>query len=174
MNSSTKLMFAGAGAVGAATLLGMYARGSSESFNGKSVLITGGARGLGFLMAKLLAGEGAQLTLVSRNGDQLAVAERRLKQSGARVTTLVCDVRDRKQIQDAIDESVKVYGAIDLLINNAGVIHVGPFEDVRIEDFEDAMATHAWAPLYGMLAALPHMRKQGGGRIVNISSVGGK
>jgi len=61
-----------------------------------------------------------------------------------------------------------------VLINNAGVIQVGPFEDMQIQDFEDAMATHAWGPLYTILAALPHMRRQRGGRIVNISSIGGK
>jgi NAD(P)-dependent dehydrogenase (short-subunit alcohol dehydrogenase family) len=67
-----------------------------------------------------------------------------------------------------------MHGSLDVLVNNAGIIHVGPFEEMQLEDFETAMATHAWGPLYTTLAALPHMRRQGGGRIVNISSIGGK
>jgi NAD(P)-dependent dehydrogenase (short-subunit alcohol dehydrogenase family) len=77
-------------------------------------------------------------------------------------------------VQDAIERVVERYGAIDVLINNAGQIQVGPLDHMRLEDFADAMAVHVWGPLYATLAALPHMRRQGGGRVVNISSIGGK
>jgi len=174
MNNQTKWMIAGAGAVGTAAALGLLSGRSSYSFRDKAVFITGGSRGLGLLMAREFAEEGARLTLISRDGKALEAAETELMDTSARVLTFSCDVRDRKQVQETIDASVKLQGSIDVLINNGGVIQVGPFESMRIEDFENAMATHGWGPLYSILAALPHMRRQGGGRIVNISSIGGK
>ena len=174
MNTATRWMLAGAGIVGTAAGVALIARRPSYSFRDKSVFITGGARGLGFLMAELLAGEGARLMLVSRNGDQLQEAEMKLRKGNPQIKTLVCDIRNEQEIQAAIQSCVKSYGTIDVLINNAGVIQVGPFENMPLEDFHDAMATHGWGPLYAIHAALPHMRRQGGGRIVNISSIGGK
>lgn len=173
MTDRTKWLMA-AGAVGTAAAVGMLTRRESYSFRDKAVFITGGSRGLGLLMAREFAKEGARLTLISRNTQALHNAERELADTGARVLTFTCDVRDRDRVQEAIDVSVKHFGAIDVLVNNAGVIQVGPFEDMELEDFETAMATHAWGPLYTILAALPHMRRQGGGRIVNIASIGGK
>lgn len=173
MNNRTKWMFAGAGAVSAAAAVGLLSR-RPYSFRDKAVFITGGSRGLGLLMARVFAEEGARLTLVSRHSKDLQAAESELMDTGARVLTLACDVRDRVQVQETIDASVKLHGSIDVLINNAGVIQVGPLEEMQIEDFELAMATHGWGPLYSILAALPHMRRQGGGRIVNICSVGGR
>ena len=174
MNDRMKWMIAGAGALSAAAAVGLLTRKESYSFRDRAVFITGGSRGLGLLMARGFAEEGARLTLVSRDSEDLQAAESELMDTGARVLTLNCDVRDRSQVQETIDASVKMQGSIDVLINNAGVIQVGPFEEMQLEDFQAAMATHAWGPLYTMLAALPHMRRQGGGRIVNISSIGGK
>jgi len=174
MNNQNKWLIAGVGAVGVAAAAGVVLRRSPYSFRDKAVFITGGSRGLGFRMARLLAEEGARLTLISRHEDGLQAAVRELEDTGAEVATFTCDVRDRQHVQATIDGSVKRYGSIDVLINNAGIIQVGPFENMEIEDFETAMAVHAWGPLYTTLAALPHMRRQGGGRIVNISSIGGK
>src|SRR5262249_28244675 len=174
MNSETKWIIAGASAVGAAAALGLLARRSGYSFQDKAVFITGGSRGLGLLMAREFAEQGARLALVSRDSESLQAAESELMDLGNSVRTLTCDVRDRAQVQGAIDASVKMHGSIDVLVNNAGIIQVGPFEEMQLEDFETAMATHAWGPLYTTLAALPHMRRQRGGRIVNISSIGGK
>jgi NAD(P)-dependent dehydrogenase (short-subunit alcohol dehydrogenase family) len=143
-------------------------------FNGKSVVITGGSRGLGLVMARLLADEGAQLSLLARDQAELKRAEEELVRRGAQVLTLVCDVRERGEVDRAIQQVIERYGRIDVLINNAGVIQVGPVEHMRVDDFENAMAVHLWGPLYTMLAVTPQMRLQGGGRIVNISSIGGK
>ncbi|MDQ2998790.1 MAG: SDR family NAD(P)-dependent oxidoreductase, partial [Chloroflexota bacterium] len=66
------------------------------------------------------------------------------------------------------------YGSIDVLVNNAGVIQAGPVDHMQVADFADALNTHLWGPLYAMLAATPYMRRQGGGRVVNIASIGGK
>jgi NAD(P)-dependent dehydrogenase (short-subunit alcohol dehydrogenase family) len=143
-------------------------------FNGKSVVITGGSRGLGLVMARQLAAEGAKLTLLARDQAELKRAEDDLAGRGGQVLTLVCDVRERSQVERAIEQVIERYGRIDVLINNAGMIQVGPVEHMSIDDFENALAVHMWGPLYTMLAVTPQMRIQGGGRIVNISSIGGK
>jgi short-subunit dehydrogenase len=174
MNNQMKWMIAGAGAVGTAAAVALLSRRPSYSFRDKAVFITGASRGLGLTMAREFAEEGARLTLVSRDSNGLQAAETELMDTGAKVLTFSCDVRDRKQVQETIDASVKSHGSIDVLINNAGIIQVGPFEDMKVDDFETAMATHAWGPLYAILAAVPYMRRQGAGRIVNISSIGGK
>ena len=144
------------------------------TFKNRSVLITGGSRGLGLIMARLLAAEGARLTLLARGQAALDQAAEELTARGAEVLTIVCDVTDREQAQAAVERAVERFGGIDVLINNAGIIQSGPVEHMTLEDFEAAMATHMWAPLYTMMAAIPHMRQAGGGRIVNISSIGGK
>jgi NAD(P)-dependent dehydrogenase (short-subunit alcohol dehydrogenase family) len=172
MNRTAKLALAG-GSLAAAIAL-KAALQSRYTFRNKSVLITGGSRGLGLVVARLLAQEGARLTIVGRNLTKLDSAADDLRQLGASVQLAVYDIRDRDQAREAVESAVRAFGSIDVLINNAGIIQVGPLEHMRIEDFENAMATHAWGPLYTMLAAIPHMRGHGGGRIVNISSIGGK
>jgi NAD(P)-dependent dehydrogenase (short-subunit alcohol dehydrogenase family) len=144
------------------------------SFRDKAILITGGSRGLGLEIARLFAEEGAQIAIVGRNASTLKTAQAELEKLGARVLSIPCDVRRQEEMQSAVEETVRRFGRLDVLINNAGIIQVGPFEKMTLKDYEDAMATHAWGPLYSILAAVPHMRKQGEGRIVNVSSIGGK
>lgn len=144
------------------------------SFAGKTVLITGGSRGLGLEMARLFAGEGARLALCARDLEELKRAQEELLNRGAEVFILPCDVTDRVAITDAIHSVEDRFGPVDILINNAGIIEVGPMEEMTLEDYEDAMKVHFWAPLYAAQAVLPGMRRQGSGRIVNISSIGGK
>jgi NAD(P)-dependent dehydrogenase (short-subunit alcohol dehydrogenase family) len=84
-----------------------------------------------------------------------------------------CDVRDPAEVDRTVDRAVERMGRLDVLVNNAGVIQVGPFRSMTMQDFHDAMDTHAWGSLYMTLAALPHMRRSGG-NIVNVVSIGGK
>src|SRR5262245_52052189 len=100
----------------------------SFSFRGKVVLITGGSRGLGLVMARRLAAEGARLAIIARHEDELARAKEDLLRHGAEVLALRCDVRDRAQIQAAVHHVKQALGPVDVLINNAGVIQVGPME----------------------------------------------
>lgn len=144
------------------------------SFRGRSVIITGGSRGLGLELARQLAVQRARLTLIARDLMELKRAERELASMGAEVLTISCDVRRQKEVVEAVTRTVTAMGRVDVLINNAGIIQVGPMDEMSLEDFEDAMAVHFFGPLYFTLAALPHMKAGGGGRIVNISSVGGK
>lgn len=159
--------------VGAALALGWLRRRGAASFCGASVVITGGSRGLGLVLAREFAAEGARLTLLARDADELDRAARDLRARGALVLVRPCDVRDEAAVQDALAQAVARYGRIDVLINNAGVIQSGPFEHTTLGDFGSALDTHLWGPLHTIRTALPHMRRCGGGRIVNISSIGG-
>jgi len=163
----------GAGVVLAAQ---MWKRRDPYDFAGKSVVITGGSRGLGLVLARQLADEGARVTLVARDEEELrrAVDDIQAQQPFAEVLPAPADIRARYQAERAIAMAVERFGTVDVLINNAGIIQVGPIDHMKIADFEDAMLTHFWGPLYAMLAALPHMRREGAGRIVNISSIGGR
>jgi NAD(P)-dependent dehydrogenase (short-subunit alcohol dehydrogenase family) len=174
MNTKVKAALAAATGIGAALALRALRDRPRFDFRGKAVLITGGSRGLGLVMARLLADEGARLTIVARDRAELEQARQDLAARGAEVLAFPCDVRDQREAQGAIERTVARYGAIDVLINNAGVIQAGPLDHMQIADFENALATHLWGPLYTMLASVPHMRRQGGGRIVNIASIGGK
>ena len=165
----------------AATVVGLalaaraVRRSPPMDFQGKSVLITGGSRGLGLLLARRFATAGARLTIVAREPAELDLARRELTAlAGARVLALPADVGNREDMEWAVERAAERFGRLDVVVNNAGIIQVGPLEHMTVEDFENAMAVHFWGPLYTTLAALPHLRQQGGGRIVNIASVGGK
>jgi NAD(P)-dependent dehydrogenase (short-subunit alcohol dehydrogenase family) len=138
------------------------------------VLITGGSRGLGLLMAREVGRLGAHVVIAARDEAELLRAQRDLLSQDIQVSTLVADVATEAQAQRMISQVLERHGRLDVLINNAGVIMVGPVDHMNVSDFEEAMATHFWGPLHTMLAAIPHMRQNGGGRIVNISSIGGK
>jgi NAD(P)-dependent dehydrogenase (short-subunit alcohol dehydrogenase family) len=125
-------------------------------------------------MARLFAQEGAKVALIARTQETLERARLELKNTGASVLAIRCDVRDRGQVEATIAEVVRHFGSVEVLVNNAGIIQVGPYDRMQTDDYENAMATHAWGPLYMTKAVLPHMRRQRGGRIVNISSIGGK
>lgn len=140
----------------------------------KVVLITGGGRGLGLVMARRFAKEGAKIAICSRQKVELDDAERELKAKGAEVFSTVCDIRDESDAVKMVAKVLNHFGRIDVLVNNAGVIQVMPLENSAKKDFEDAMNTHFWGVYYVTNAVLPEMKKRGEGRIVNISSVGGK
>lgn len=166
----------GAAAVAAVVAAQAWRRRPDYDFSGKSVVVTGGSRGLGLILARELADAGARVTIVARDAGELARAAEdiRLRQPFAEVLTIAADVRERDDAGRAIEQAFERFGRVDVVINNAGIIQVGPVDHMRLSDYEDAMNTHFWGPLYTTLAALPHMRRQGGGRIVNISSIGGR
>jgi len=175
-NGHKFLMGALAGA--AATLAaGRMARARRAiDFAGRGVVITGGSRGLGLVMARRLAAEGARLCLLARDERELDRAKRLIEEEapGAEVLTIPCDVRRRADVRAAVAVIMDAWSAVDVLINNAGVIQVGPLDHMQHEDFENAMATHFWGPLHMTLECVPSMRRRGFGRIVNIASIGGR
>jgi short-subunit dehydrogenase len=143
-------------------------------FRGRSVLITGGSRGLGLVLAREFGRLGGRVTIAARDRGELERAREDLVNRGVDVEIAVCDIRQRGEIEQLVQQIVTRTSTIDVLINNAGVIQVGPYDHMDVPDFEEAMAVHFWAPLHAMRAVIPAMRQQGSGRIVNISSIGGK
>jgi NAD(P)-dependent dehydrogenase (short-subunit alcohol dehydrogenase family) len=167
-------MLAAAGAGAVALGRALYRRSKEYDFKGKCVLVTGGSRGLGLVLAREFADEGARVAICARDPRELERAQRDLAARGAEVFAFPCDVTDRAQVAELIEVVTRRFGRIDVLVNNAGVIQVGPLEVMTLEDFEQAMNVHFWGPLYTTLAVLPQMRARRDGRIVNVSSIGGK
>ena len=139
---------------------------------GRVALVTGSSRGLGFLLARELLREGCRVVVCARDPEELERARSALEQEGE-VLAVVCDVADRDQVEDLVRQAVDRFGALDVLVTNAGVIQVGPVATMRVEDFEDALGVMFWGVVLPTLAALPHLRTAGG-RIVTITSIGGK
>jgi short-subunit dehydrogenase len=159
---------------GALALREAVRRRRTIDLRGKTVLITGGSRGLGLLMAREAANQGANLAICARDTEELKRAQEDLTRRGARVAAVRCDATNKGQVEAMIRIVHECFGRVDVLINNAGVIQAGPSEVMTPQDYEEAMKVHFWAPLYTTLAVLPEMRRRRSGRIVNISSIGGK
>jgi NAD(P)-dependent dehydrogenase (short-subunit alcohol dehydrogenase family) len=143
------------------------------NFAGRVVIITGGSRGLGLLLARRLRAEGARVAILARNGAELQRAAMSLDPRKQKVLPIVCDVAKAANVTTAVDIVLEHFGRIDVLINNAGVIQVGPLEHMTHDDFREAMDIHFWGALHGIQAVLPHMKRRRSGRIVNIASIGG-
>lgn len=149
-------------------------RTARYSLRDKVVLITGGSRGLGLVLARLICAAGGKVALIARDAEELGRAKADLARRGGVVLTVQCDLLDSEQIRSAVRQIIDRFGKIDILINSAGIIEVGPLEHMTREDFERAMRLHFWAPFELISQIVPEMRTWGGGRIVNISSIGGK
>src|SRR3989441_8969159 len=140
----------------------------SFSFSGKAVLVTGGSRGLGLVMARELSRRGAGLAICARDPAELERARAELAVRDAGVLAITCDVSDPAQAASLVAQTVERFGRIDVLINNAGVIQVGTLDSMGVQDFREAMDINYFGMVHTTLAALPHLR--GHGRIVNICS----
>jgi NAD(P)-dependent dehydrogenase (short-subunit alcohol dehydrogenase family) len=162
-----------AGAAGA-VLLARVLRGSGPSLAGRVVLITGGSRGLGLVLAREAAAQGARVAICARDPETLERARASLAASRADVMAVTCDVADRASVRALIGAVTDELGPVDVLINNAGVVEVGPADTMAVRDYEEAMATNFWGLLYPTLEVLTAMRHRREGRIVNITSIGGK
>jgi NAD(P)-dependent dehydrogenase (short-subunit alcohol dehydrogenase family) len=141
---------------------------------GKVVLITGGSHGLGIALARGFSKKGSRIVICAKNESELAFAKADLAREGAEVLTVVCDVSDALQVESMVQSALARFGRIDVLVNNAGVIQVGPFATMTMNDFEGAMDVMFGGTVHTTLAALPHLRGLPEARIVNITSVGGK
>jgi short-subunit dehydrogenase len=114
--------------------------------------------------------------LLARDDEALeqALADIRHRAPDAEVMAVQADVRKRYDVQRAVALVIERFGRVDAAINNAGIIQVGPMDHMAPSDYDDAMNTHFWGPLHVSLAVIPYMRRQGAGRIVNVSSIGGR
>jgi NAD(P)-dependent dehydrogenase (short-subunit alcohol dehydrogenase family) len=149
-------------------------RTAKYTLRDKVALISGGSRGLGLVLARHICNQGGMVALLARDPEELARAKADLTARGGKVLTVECDLLDREQIQAAVRKVIDHFDRIDILINNAGIIEVGPLDHMSREDYDRAMRLHFWAPYELISQILPEMRLWGGGRIVNITSIGGK
>ena len=138
------------------------------------VLITGGSRGFGLLLAQEFASRGARVAICARDGEELERGRKYLQQFGFDASAFVCDVTEKAQIEQLVAEVESELGPIEVLVNNAGVIQMGPVELMTDEDLKASLDTHVWAVWHLCRAVLPNMKARGSGRILNISSIGGR
>lgn len=168
-------LFGGAAALGSwLAYRSLVHRARWFDFSGRTVLITGGSRGLGLVLARQLVEQGARVALCARTKKDLQVAVQELRQRGGEVLGFACDVRSPEQVQAFVDEVKSRWDVIDVLLNVAGVIEVGPLDSMTLDDFHEAMDINCWGALHTTLAVLPEMRRRRWGRIVNVASIGGK
>lgn len=163
---------AGVAAGIAATMLRRYR--APMSFRNKIAFVTGGSRGLGLLLARELAVRGVKVAISARDGDELRRAEEQIRSDGGTVLSIAADMTIREEVEGAVRKIEDEFGEVDVLVNNAGTISVGPQETMTIDDYRDSINTHFWGPYFTTMAVLPQMQRRKAGRIVNISSIGGK
>jgi short-subunit dehydrogenase len=164
--------FAAAGALAFVAAASTRRRRRAE-LRGEVALVLGGSRGLGLALARELADAGCRLVIAARDEDDLTDAARELAGRGAEVLAHRCDVGNPSEIESVVAAARERFGAIDILVNVAGLIHVGPAAAMTLDNFRDALAVNFWAPLRAMDAVVAEMRARGRGRIVNITSIGG-
>lgn len=169
-----KFLLAGSAAAGAVAGAAVWRARTRIDLHGQVVLITGGSRGLGLAMAREFAARGCNLILCARNAAELDRASRDLAGGIGKVMTLPCDVTNEGHVREVLAQALREFHRIDILVNNAGTISVGPIHTMTVADFEQAMDVMFWGMVYPTLALLPHFRERGRGRIVNITSIGGK
>jgi NAD(P)-dependent dehydrogenase (short-subunit alcohol dehydrogenase family) len=159
-----------------ASLAGVWAfrRARAAPLHERVVLVTGGSRGLGLLLARELGRRGARVAICARDAAELERAKSLLASEGITVLTAPCDISQPGAVRDLVARVERELGPVEVLVNNAGLATVGPIEAMTEADFAKAMGVHFWGPLHATLAVLPGMRARRWGRIVNVSSIGGK
>ncbi|MEV4419080.1 SDR family NAD(P)-dependent oxidoreductase [Patulibacter sp. NPDC049589] len=152
----------------------------ASRLTGTAALVTGASSGIGEATALSLAVEGAAVALVARRGDRLEALAERIRGAGARAHVIVADVTDREAAQGAVAEAVEQFGRLDTVINNAGVMLLGPIEGAPLEEWERMLALNVQGLMYVAHAALPHLLSaassdpRGVADLVNVSSVAGR
>ncbi len=172
-------LLTGTGVFIGAALAARLKQPSASWVREKVVLITGGSRGLGLAIAEQFGRAGARLVLAARDIVELENAKKLLltRQAVAsedRVLLVECDLTDPANIHSMISSAAAAFGHVDILVNNAALIHVGPVEKQPMQAYRDSMETGYFAMVETTLAVLPQMLERKGGSIVNIASIGGK
>lgn len=138
---------------------------------GRGAVVTGGGRGIGAAVARALAAEGAGVVVAARSGDEIGAVAQRLRGAGHTAHAVVCDVGDPDSVAAMAARARKLLGAVDIVVNNAGVAASAPFGKVTLEQWESVHRVNATGPLLVTQAFLPAMVERGWGRIVNVASV---
>jgi len=140
---------------------------------GKVVVITGASSGLGEAAARLLSAQGAAVVLGARRVERLQALADELAAKGGRALVMETDVTDRAQVKRLVDAAVEQFGRVDVVINNAGLMPQSLLEALKVDEWDRMIDVNIKGVLYGIAAALPHMQRQRGGHIINVSSVAG-
>ncbi|AHG64124.1 SDR family oxidoreductase [Advenella mimigardefordensis] len=143
----------------------------TENIKDKVVIITGASSGLGEATARMLAKKGAKLMLAARRTDRLQALAKELELNESVIVPT--DVTDRKQVENLVAQTVKEYGRVDVLINNAGLMPSSMLENLHIDEWDRMIDVNIKGVLYGIAAVLPVMKAQKSGHIINVSSVAG-
>lgn len=144
-----------------------------NNIKGKVVVITGASSGLGEATARLLSAQGAIVVLGARRTERIRSLADELTESGGKALAITTDVTDYDQVKRLVDAAVQTYGRIDVIINNAGLMPHSPLERFKIDDWNRMIDVNIKGVLYGIAAALPYMKQQKAGHIINVSSVAG-
>lgn len=139
----------------------------------KVALVTGSAGGIGYEIARTFAREGAGVVLTDLRTDTCREAADSLQKEGLSARAIACDVTDESAFQDAIFQTVQMFGRLDILVNNAGLQYISPVEEFPSDKFERLLRVMLTAPFYGIKHAFPVMKRQGSGRILNMASING-
>lgn len=142
-----------------------------SKLKGKVALVTGGNKGIGKGIARGLATEGAALLITARGADELTRAADEFTQHGTTVLAVPADLTDERQVQDVFRQTLERFGRLDILVNNAGAFDGGPLDQLSAEAWDKVIAINLRAPFLCTREALRIMKKQGGGRIINIGSI---
>lgn len=146
---------------------------SNNNIERKVVVITGASSGLGEAAARRLAADGARVVLGARRTDRIETLAAEITGKGGEALAVTTDVTDRAQVERLIDAAVETYGRIDVILNNAGVMPLAPLERLKFDEWDQMIDVNLKGVLYGIAAALPHMKRQEGGHVINVSSVYG-
>lgn len=142
--------------------------------HGKVVVITGASGGIGLATARCFAKEGAKLVLAARSADKLDQLVSELRQQGVEAAAVPTDVRKVESVRQMVEAAIQQFGRVDVLINNAGQAIAGTIAEINTDDLHQIIDLNVFGPIYAMQAVVPVMRRQGGGIIVNISSMTSK
>jgi NADP-dependent 3-hydroxy acid dehydrogenase YdfG len=145
----------------------------SDNIAGKVVVITGASSGLREASAQLLSAQGASVVLGARRQDRIQSLARELTGRGGKAIAVTTDVTHRDQVKTLVEAAVQAYGRIDVMINNAGLMPQAPLEHLKIDEWDRMIDVNIKGVLYGIAAALPYMKEQKAGQIINVSSVAG-
>lgn len=145
----------------------------TSTIGNKIIVITGASSGLGAEAARYLAELGATVVLGARRTERIKALAEGIEAKGGKALAVETDVTDRASVQNLVDTAVKIYGRIDVLLNNAGVMPLSPLEKLRVDEWDLMIDVNIKGVLYGIAAALPHMKARKSGHIINVSSVAG-
>lgn len=145
----------------------------SNGIAGKVVVITGASSGLGEATARHLAALGARVVLGARRGDRLQALVADIRQAGGEAVHAVTDVTRKEDVQALVEAGRAAFGRIDVMVNNAGLMAIAPISQLRSDEWDRMIDINIKGVLYGISAVLPLFEQQGGGHVINISSVAG-